>query len=141
MEKSKNWEDYTPEDNEALYTEDFDLMKELGLKPAEEEQTSAGFVSVEQGLKPAEEEQTSAGFVTVEQLERQQLLQLGFSKNLLEKPNTRTSEEEVVLLKQQLLREQQLRQKAEDEVGMTLVRLRLKWPLKFQTHKPEKTVS
>ncbi|KAK7945461.1 hypothetical protein WMY93_001189 [Mugilogobius chulae] len=130
MEMSKNWEDYTPEDNEALYTEDFDLMKELGLKPAEEEQTSAGFVtveqglkpaeeeqtsagfvSVEQGLKPAEEEQTSAGFVTVEQLERQQLLQLGFSTNLLEKPNTRTSEEEVVWLKQQLLREQQLRQK------------------------------
>ncbi|KAK7898841.1 hypothetical protein WMY93_019694 [Mugilogobius chulae] len=117
MEKSKNWEDYTPEDNEALYTEDFDLMKELG-------------------LKPAEEEQTSAGFVTVEQLEQQQLLQLGFSTNLLEKPNTRTSEEEIVWLKQQVLREQQLRQKAEDELGMTLVRLRLEMASKVSDTQP-----
>ncbi|KAK7944702.1 hypothetical protein WMY93_000430 [Mugilogobius chulae] len=99
MEMSKNWEDYTPEDNEALYTEDFDLMKELGLRPAEEEQTSAA---------------GAAAAPTVR-----------LQPNLLEKSNTRTSEEEVVWLKQQLLREKQLRQKAEDEVGMTLVRLRL----------------
>ncbi|KAK7884525.1 hypothetical protein WMY93_027648 [Mugilogobius chulae] len=45
---SKNWEDYTPEDDESLYTEEFDLMKVLGLQePQEVEQTSEGIVTTQ----------------------------------------------------------------------------------------------
>ncbi|KAK7893634.1 hypothetical protein WMY93_022786 [Mugilogobius chulae] len=42
---SKNWEDYTLEDDESLYSEEFDLMKVLGLQTQEVEQTSGGFVT------------------------------------------------------------------------------------------------
>ncbi|KAK7893506.1 hypothetical protein WMY93_022658 [Mugilogobius chulae] len=34
----KNWEDYTPEDDESLYTEEFDLLKVLGLQEPQEDQ-------------------------------------------------------------------------------------------------------
>ncbi|KAK7929958.1 hypothetical protein WMY93_006353 [Mugilogobius chulae] len=100
-------------------------VKQPDLTNKFEDSTTRLFLLVGAGVKPEEEEQPSEGLVTVEQLEQQQLLQLGFNTNLLEKPNTRTSEEEIVWLKQQVLKEQQLRQKAEDELGMTRVMLRL----------------
>ncbi|KAK7882951.1 hypothetical protein WMY93_029125 [Mugilogobius chulae] len=44
---SKNWDDYTLEDDESLYSEEFDLMKVLELQPQEVEQTSEGFVTTQ----------------------------------------------------------------------------------------------
>ncbi|CAL1606599.1 unnamed protein product [Knipowitschia caucasica] len=109
----KNWYEYTPEDNEAFYTEEFNLMEVLGEKPEEVHPS-----------EPAEEEKGLSepavklvrGFLTAEELETGSFQQLD---------TTEKSMGEINRLRLQVVNERRLRRKSEDEMGMALVKLKL----------------
>ncbi|CAL1606692.1 unnamed protein product [Knipowitschia caucasica] len=109
----KNWYEYTPEDNEAFYTEEFNLMEVLGEKP-----------EAVHPSEPAEEEKGLSepvvklvkGFLTAGELETGSFQQLD---------TTGKSMGEIDRLRLQVVNERRLRRKSEDEMGMTLVKLKL----------------
>ncbi|CAL1606754.1 unnamed protein product [Knipowitschia caucasica] len=110
---SKNWCEYTPEDNEAFYTEEFNLMEVLGENP-----------EAVHPSEPAEEEKGLSepavklvkGFLTAEELETGSFQQLD---------TTGKSMGEINRLRLQVVNERRLRRKSEDEMGMALVMLKL----------------
>ncbi|CAL1606682.1 unnamed protein product [Knipowitschia caucasica] len=109
----KNWYEYTLEDNEAFYTEEFNLMEVLGEKPEEVHPS-----------EPAEEEKGLSepavklvrGFLTAEELETGSFQHLD---------TTGKSMGEINRLRLQVVNERRLRRKSEDEMGMALVKLKL----------------
>uniref|UniRef100_A0AAV2M091 Uncharacterized protein n=1 Tax=Knipowitschia caucasica TaxID=637954 RepID=A0AAV2M091_KNICA len=109
----KNWYEYTPEDNEAFYTEEFNLMEVLGENP-----------EAVHPSEPAEEEKGLSepavklvrGFLTAGELETGSFQQLD---------TTGKSMGEIDRLRLQVVNERRLRRKSEDEMGMALVMLKL----------------
>ncbi|CAL1588483.1 unnamed protein product [Knipowitschia caucasica] len=107
---NKNWYEYSPEDDAAFYTEDFNLMEVLGetpegVRPSEPAEEMDGLCGPAVKLVP--------GFTTAEQLEQESFQQLDTTQKL---------PREIDRLKLQVVNEHRLRRKSEDKIGVALVK-------------------